>query len=64
MQREEPYSTFLYTPAHPPLPPITTTTTTPSGLTVGRGKSGPVVIALPSHRSGLSSSAGTDLEIV
>lgn len=62
MQREEPYSTFLYTPAHPPLPLITTTT--PSGLTVGRGKSGPVVIALPSHRSGLSSSAGTDLEIV
>lgn len=62
MQREEPYSTFLYTPAHPPLPPITTTI--PSGLTVGRGKSGPVVIALPSHRSGLSSSAGTDLEIV
>lgn len=62
MQREEPYSTFLYTPAHPPLPPITTTTL--SGLTVGRGKSGPVVIALPSHRSGLSSSAGTDLEIV
>lgn len=62
MQREEPYSTFLYTPAHPPLPPITTTT--PSGLTVGRGKSGPVVIALPSHRSGLSSSAGTDFKIV
>lgn len=55
MQHEEPYSTLLYTLAPHP--------STPSGLTIGRSKSAPVVIALPFHQSGLSSSAGTDLEI-
>ena len=54
MQRDEPYSTLYPSPPPP---------ATPSGLTIGRSKSKPVVIALPSNRSGLSSSAGTDLEI-